>query len=207
MEGTSTLKTNVVDGNEGIPASLIRQGLIPCAPYRPTPTVTTRLLELFRHSHLRCPHFSIQAFVKSLCDLHGLVFRPYLATQFSICYDLFIEIRAGVQKLVDEALGRDSPTWHLQNACSACTYRLENEPPLVFDMLVTMDGNDSLKRIIQKDLPELSDEGNTVMTGLSKEVFDSRQVPGDYYISREKVNRWARDPVMQVLQTESVEAC
>lgn len=74
-------------------------------------------------------------------------------------------------------------------------------------MLVTMDGNDSLKRIIQKDLPELSDEGNTVMTGLSKEVFDSRQVPGDYYISREKVNRWARDPVMQVLQTESVEAC
>lgn len=86
------LQTGVTDGSEGIPAALIRQGLILCVPYRPTLAVTSRLLELFRVTHLRCPHLSTQAFVKGLCDLHGFAFRPYLATQFSVCYDLFVEI-------------------------------------------------------------------------------------------------------------------
>ena len=34
--------------------------------------VTIDILELYRTSHLRCPHLSIQAFVKTLSDLHGV---------------------------------------------------------------------------------------------------------------------------------------
>ncbi len=205
FEGTHVLQTATADTSEGIPASLVRQGLIPCAPYRPTLAVTTRLLELFRCTHLRCPHLSIQAFVKGICDLHGFAFQPYLATQFSICYDLFVEIRANVQMRVAVVLKRDSPNWRLRNACPACTYKLEDEPDLVFNMLVTMDGNDSLKRIIRKDLPEHSEEGNPIGGGASREVFDSREVHGDYYIDRAKVNRWARDPVMGMLHQEGIE--
>lgn len=200
------LQTEVIDGSEGIPAALIREGLIPCAPYRPTLAITTWLLELFRVTHLRCPHLSTQAFVKGLCDLHGSAFRPYLATQFSVCYDLFVEIRANIQKQVEVALERDSFRWRLWNACPACTYKLKDEPTLIFDMLVTMDGNDSLKRVIRRDVPEHSDEGNPITIGASREVLDNREVHGDYYIDREKVNWWGKDPVMGVLQQEGVEA-
>lgn len=205
FQGTRMLQTDAIDASEGVPASLIRQGLIPCAPYRPTLAVTTRLLELFRCTHLRCPHLSIHAFIKGICDLHGLAFQPYLSTQFSICYDLLVEIRANVQKRVDAALNRDSPNWRLRNACPACTYKLEDEPPLVFDMLVTMDGNDSLKRVIRKDVPGHSDEGAPITAGTSREVIDTRDVNGDYYIDRSKVDRWAKDPVMGLLQQEGTE--
>lgn len=201
--GTRILQTNVIDGLEGIAASLIQQGLIPCAPFRPGLAITTRLLAIFRNLHLRCPHLSIQAFVKGLCDLHGRPFQPYLTAQFTICYDLFVEIRAMVREQVDIALGRDTPNWRLQNACSACTYKLKDEPPLVFDMLVTMDGNDSLKRFIRKDMPEYLGEGNPITMATSREVLDTRRVHGDYYIERDQVDRWARDPVMQALQDES----
>lgn len=167
------LQTDVIDGPDGIAASLIQQGLVPCAPFRPGLAITTRLLEIFRNLHLRCPHLSTQAFVKGLCDLHGHPFQPYLATQFTICYDLFVEIRAAVRKQVDIALERDSPNWRLRNARSACTYKLEDEPPLVFDMLVTMDGNDSLKRIVRKDIPEYLGEGNPSTAATSRESLDT----------------------------------
>ena len=111
--------------------------------------VTTRVLELYHNNHLRCPHLAIQPFVKSLCDLHGKAFRPYLSQQFSICYDLYIQIRDEAKLRVDLALGRDTPQWRLQNACPACTYKLEGESKLIFDMLCMMDGNDSLKRILR----------------------------------------------------------
>lgn len=197
------LQTDIVDGPEGIPASLIQQGLIPCAPFRPGLAITTRLLNIFRNIHLRCPHLSTQAFVKGLCDLHGHPFQPYLATQFTICYDLFVEIRAMVRKRVDVALGRDTQNWRLKNACSACTYKLKDELPLIFDMLVTMDGNDALKRIIRKDMPEYLGKDNPNTMATSREVIDSRHVHGDYYIRRDKVDRWTKDPVMQALQSES----
>lgn len=69
-------------------------------------------------------------------------------------------------------LERDLPNWRLRNACPACTYKLEDKPTLTFDMLVTMDGNDSLKRVIRRDIPEHSDEGNPITTGASREVSD-----------------------------------
>lgn len=164
--------------------------------------VTTRVLELYRNNHLRCPHLAIQPFVKSLCDLHGKAFRPYLSQQFSICYDLYIQIRDEAKLKVDSALGRDIPQWRLRNACPACTYKLEGESKLIFDMLCTMDGNDSLKRILRREPAPLPDGDEAPQVGASRESPDSRQVGGDYYLTREKVDRWAKAALEQLIQVD-----
>ena len=179
---------------------MVWQGLIPCAPFSPTLAFSTRVVELYRTSHLRCPHLSIQSFVKTLCDLHRVPFRPYLSQQFSICYDIYLSIREGVTQRVDTALERGSSDWRLRNACPACCYKLKGEPAQIFEMLVTMDGNDSLKRILRrKPATELGEEGNVPLVGESRELADSRQVGGGYYLSRERVDRWAKEVVEELL--------
>lgn len=190
-------------GDQGIPAALVRQGLVPCAPFSPTLTFTTRLLELYRNNHLRCPHLAIQPYVKSLCDLHGVSYRPYLSQQFSIAYDLYLLIREDVLSRVNIALERDSPYYRLRHACPACTYKLQGEPKLIFEILVTMDGNDSLKRILRRDPPAAPAEGEATPegpeVGESRERPDSRKVGGDYLISRENVDRWAKTVLLNLL--------
>ena len=156
---TKSIDAVLAVGDKGIPAALIRQGYIPCAPFSPSLAFTTRLLELYRNSHLRCPHLAIQPFVKALCDLHGVSFRPYLSQQFSISYDLYLLIREEVHSRVIVALERDSPYYRLRHTCPACSYKLEGEAELIFQMLVTMDGNDSLKRILRRDPPATAAEG------------------------------------------------
>jgi hypothetical protein len=59
-------------GGAGVAAALIKQGLMPCAPWKPSVAIATRVLELYRTTHIRCPQLAIQSFVKSLCDLHGV---------------------------------------------------------------------------------------------------------------------------------------
>ena len=137
--------------------------------------------------------------MKGLCDLHGVPSRPYLFQQFSICYDLYLQIREQVKIRVDEALARDAETWRLQNACPACTYRLHDEEDLIFKMLVTMDGNDSLKRILRRESVEtpMDEEAGPPKVGLSTERPDSRKVGGSYYLTREVVDRWAKERIAQ----------
>ena len=179
---------------------MVLQGLIPCAPFSPTLTFSTWVIELYHNNHLRCPHLAIQPFVKGLCDLQRIPFRPYLSQQFSICYDLYLSICKGVTRRVDTALDCNSPTWRLRNACPACCYKLKGEPAQIFEMLVTMDGNDSLKRILRrKPAPESGEEGNVPSVGESRELTDLREVGGGYYLSRERVDRWAKEVVEELL--------
>jgi hypothetical protein len=70
----------------------------------------------------------MQAFIRGLCDLHSLAPRPYLGSQFSTAFDVYLPIRAEVDKHVKVALGRDTPNWRLKNSCPACLYKLEGEP-------------------------------------------------------------------------------
>ena len=181
-----------------IAASLIRNGCLPCAPFKPTVVITIRAVEFFRLSHLRCPHFSVQSYAKTLCDMHGVStsfstithigftftlqvpFGRWLSRQFSIAYDLYLDIRRRVDSLIQVALKRDAPNWRLQNACPACTFKLKDEPKLKFDMLFTMDGNDSLKRVLRR-----GDKG------LDVERPDDRFLDTDYYVTRKDVDRWA----------------
>lgn len=92
-----------------------------------------------------------------------------------------------------EALGRSSPHWRVKNACPCCLYKLEGEPPLAeFDILATMDGNDSLKRLIRRETVAPQDDGEP-MLGLPRERKDTRNGRGDYILSREFVDRWEKD--------------
>ncbi|KAJ7599716.1 hypothetical protein C8J56DRAFT_766299, partial [Mycena floridula] len=92
-----------------------------------------------------CPCLTIQPFVKMLCDLHGVPFFPYLATQFSIAYDLYLDMQRRTRERVFTALGRNGPNWQLSNDCPCCLYELEGKRELQYSMFFMMDSNDSLK--------------------------------------------------------------
>lgn len=61
---------NILPTDQFITSALVRQGIIPCSPISPSMGITTNVLEFYHVANLRSPHLSIQAFVKTLCDLH-----------------------------------------------------------------------------------------------------------------------------------------
>ncbi|KAI6004702.1 hypothetical protein EDD15DRAFT_2384720 [Pisolithus albus] len=126
--------------------TLICHGYVGCSPLFPTVAVSLRTLATFRQQQRTCPHFSIQALSRTLCHLHAVPYRHHLTTQLRIAYDAYLEILDGVDKKLNHALNRDRPDWRLLNECPACFYKLDDEPPLEFDWLVSIDGNNSLKR-------------------------------------------------------------
>lgn len=72
---------------------------------------------------------------------------PYLADLLSDTYDIYLEILRAEKASVLVELGRHNKNWDTQNICPPCLYQLENEAPLKFRFLATMDGNNSLKLI------------------------------------------------------------
>ncbi|KAG2126906.1 hypothetical protein DEU56DRAFT_958995 [Suillus clintonianus] len=170
-----------------ISTALVRQGLMPCSPISPTVGITTEALDLYRVAHLRSPQLSIQAFVKTMCDLHGVGFHRHLSRQFSIAFDLYLQVRRSVAAMVAESLRRDSPDWRLKHACPACTYTLTDEPQLTFSLLYAMDGNDSLKRVLRRSL----DTDDSLST--SSELPTGQQLASDRYLSRTFVDQFAWD--------------
>ncbi|KAF7366585.1 hypothetical protein MSAN_00916000 [Mycena sanguinolenta] len=203
-------KTSMIDvqlnaEGAGVAAALIKQGLIPCAPWTASVAIATRVLELYRITHSRCPQLAIQPFVKSLCDLHGVPYRPYLREQFSIAYDVYLELRRQTDSRVNSALGRNTPNWRMKHACPACTYRLEGEDEMIFSILTTMDGNNSLKRVLRRSKTDGSEDEPTL--GPSTEREDSRDGGEDYFLSREQVDRWAKDRVADILPTDAKNPC
>ena len=111
-------------------------------------------------------------------------FRRYLSRQFSIAFDVYLQILSNVDSLVNEALHRDSPSWHLKHCCPACTYILQGEQPLKFSMLYALDGNDSLKRVQRKLLSE-DGEANSI----SIELPTSQVLSCPRYLSRDFVDQ------------------
>lgn len=152
-------------------------------------------MELYTSIHLRCPHLSAQAFVKALCDTHSIDYQPYLLRQFNICYDLYLQVKNHVRSRVMLALDRGG-NWRLRNACPACTYKLEGEDELIFSMLIAMDGNESLKRVLRREAL-VDDEGNPLYTNV--ELQDGREVAGDYYLNRERADFWVKDRISNML--------
>ena len=191
-------RVSLRQGDSSVAAAFLGEGLIPCAPHLPTIAFTIHVLELFRNTSLRCPHLAINSFVKSLCDLHGIPFCPYLCKQFSICFDVYLSIRNCVDQRIQTALKRNDLGWRLCHACPACTHKLTGEPELVFSILVTMDGNDSLKRVQhRKPAPIDSGDGVATVVGSPTNRKDERMVGEGYYITREQVDLWNRDIVLE----------
>ncbi|KAJ7066787.1 hypothetical protein B0H15DRAFT_794385, partial [Mycena belliarum] len=181
-------------GEDNVSSNYVKLGYFPCSASGATVVLTTRVLEVYRVARLRCPRLAIQPFVKALCDIHGVPFRPYLSTQFSIAFDVYIATLAIVDARIKTTLRRDTPDWRLKNACPACMYKLEEEPPLLLPFLSTKDGNNSLKRW---DRREREGDGTA---GASKERADGRKVPGDYYLSREEVDSWGQDELEELMK-------
>ncbi|KAL0564922.1 hypothetical protein V5O48_017110, partial [Marasmius crinis-equi] len=179
---------NEVDKTVG--AAFIRQGFLPCSPINPTVAISLRTLEFFIFMSLRCPKLAAHAFVKGLCDIHGVIYRPYLYQQFLITIDLYHDIQRIIDARVKKALGRDSKDWRLANACPCCMYKVVGEQSLLFSMLFAMDGNNSLKRM--KRLEGVFDEhgAKVASAGPSIEHPDSRAVSSDFYLTRQEVDRF-----------------
>ncbi len=111
---------------------------------------------------------------------------PYwkgLVEQFSNTYDVYLSILHGIETRVRALLKQDTPEWRMKNACAPCLYVLENELPLKHSLLVTMDGNQSLK---------LVDTAFRAGTPLA----DSRHARSDFWIPPEEVDRF-KDEVGQ----------
>lgn len=75
------------------------------------------------------------------------------------------------------ALNHDTLNWRMLNSCPACFYKLEDEPALEFDWLVSIDGNNSLKR------------WNSTIYGSNPRI-DSRKARTDYWIDTCDVDRF-----------------
>ncbi|KAF8146060.1 hypothetical protein K438DRAFT_1910759 [Mycena galopus ATCC 62051] len=149
---------------------------MPCSPWKPKLTITMRVLEMYRLTHLRCPALGIQAWMKALSDLQGAAFKPYSAQQLTTCFDLYL------------ALQRDSKDWRLKNCCPARTYKLEVEGQLYFSMLATCDSNNSLKHVLQKD-KGFTEDGVPLRGGCERPDPRAASAGGDYFISRPDVDR------------------
>ncbi|KIJ95214.1 hypothetical protein K443DRAFT_124935 [Laccaria amethystina LaAM-08-1] len=180
---SSRRKVALREGDFSVPAAFVCEGIIPCAPHLATLAITVHVLELYRNASLRCPHLAINSFVKALCDLHGVLFRPYLRKQFSICFDVYLAILLCVDQRIQIAIKRDDPGWRLHHACPACTYKLTGEPKLLFSILVTMDGNDSLKHIQHRKPAPLDPGDGAPVIGQPNERKDERTVAPGYYIT------------------------
>ncbi|KAJ7068934.1 hypothetical protein B0H15DRAFT_958046 [Mycena belliarum] len=178
-----------------VASGLVNLGLIPCSPFSPTVAITVRALEVFRVTRLRCPRLGIQPYVRALCDIHGVPFRSYLSTQFSIAFDVYLATLAEVDRRVLRTLGRDTPNWRLKNACPACLYKLEGEDDIPLPFLTTMDGNNSLRRFQQMSRQDdnRGEEDAGSPSSKLKARQDTREAVGDYYLSRDAVDKWAKE--------------
>ncbi|KAI6120246.1 hypothetical protein EDD16DRAFT_1692367 [Pisolithus croceorrhizus] len=169
-----------------ITSALMCQGVVPCSPIHPTAAVTIGVLEHFCITWLHSPHFSVQAFV---------IFQCYLSHQFSIAFDLYLQIHGHVDSIMSQVLQWDSEDWHLKHACAACTYKLTDKPKLKFKLLYAMDGNDSLKHVLQCLPDEITDN----YPPLSCDLPTGQIITSSCYLWHEYVDRFAmagsKDPI------------
>lgn len=144
--------------------TLLRRGFLGSSPTHPNVAIHISALECYRQLHRECPRLSIQAQVKALCHLHSVnsallfyfisllnssqvLYYKDISRQFSTAFDVYLSILGEVDRLVNERLGHVGSEWQMKNVCPPCFYRLEEEPPLKFSFLCTMDGNSSLKHV------------------------------------------------------------
>ncbi|KAI1781971.1 hypothetical protein LXA43DRAFT_907171 [Ganoderma leucocontextum] len=160
---------------EGVNVILAREGYLGTSPVSPTVAIAFQTLEAYRQLHRVCPRLSLQAQVRVLCYLHALPYQRTLVDQFSIAYDQYLDILEGIDSRVRQRLGQDGENWRMLNACAPCLYKLEDEPQLKYSLLVSVDGNQSLKLVDSK-----------FRNGVSR--LDSRRVPGNLFIPEEIVD-------------------
>ncbi|KAE9390548.1 hypothetical protein BT96DRAFT_833281 [Gymnopus androsaceus JB14] len=191
--GSFAQEVPVLDGLTHDSSSLISAGLLPMAPLSHKTAITIRTISLYHSLFTCCPKVGIQPFAKALCDMKGVAFRPYLSTQLSIAFDLYVAILNGVHLEVRKCLGCNGDSWRMLNACPACQYRLEGEEKLDVRMLATFDGNNSLRRVERTDDLKhnvFTDEEAGPTVAPSRERSDHHVGGGDYFLASGDVDQW-----------------
>lgn len=61
--------------DKGIAAALVRQGMVPCAPFSPKYAVSIRALELYKNLHCRAPNLAIQTFLRKIHNMQGVCWQ------------------------------------------------------------------------------------------------------------------------------------
>ena len=184
----------MLPGDIHVNAVLVRHGFLGCAPLMPSVAFSLRTLLAYQQLHRATPGLGIQALVKTLCNTNNasvffsdmgqsiycvkqVPYRPGLEDQFSIAFDIFLDLLRTIDGRVKIALGRDSPNWRMLNTCPACFYELKGEPELEFAFLCDMDGNSSLKRAH-------SSYRHTTQRA------DDRQAQSDYWLHPREVDQF-----------------
>ncbi|KAJ7707981.1 hypothetical protein B0H14DRAFT_2646727 [Mycena olivaceomarginata] len=166
------------------------------------------VVDMFSASHKELCLVAGDVYVASACVRRGWIpVSPFIPTavitiralEFSVAFDVYLAIRAAVDKRVQVALGRDTPHWRLKNTCPCCLYKLKGEPFLKIPLMGTFDGNNSLSRFWLREKVEL-DKG-VFTPGASKERVDDRVAPGDYYLMREDADKWAKEGVEDLMKS------
>ncbi|KAE9397892.1 hypothetical protein BT96DRAFT_822640 [Gymnopus androsaceus JB14] len=96
---------------------------------------------------MRCPRLGIQTFVRALSDMQGIQFKNHILVQFSLAYDIYIQLVEAVRLCVQEKLDRVSLHWQILNNCPACQYEVVGEPVLAIWMMIAVDDNNLLKHL------------------------------------------------------------
>ncbi|KAI0349439.1 hypothetical protein OH77DRAFT_1507473 [Trametes cingulata] len=152
--------------------ALVLHGYLGTTPIATSLAISFETLELFRCVRLFKASFSTEAFTKLI------PYRRFYRTLIADAFDIYISILRNVECQVMQELGRDSPDWRALNGCPPCTYRLSDEDLPVFDRIICLDGNNSLKRMAPTGGRANGDP----------RVFDS-----DYILPREFVNQFAHE--------------
>jgi len=92
-----------------------------------------------------------------------------------------------VDKQVDAALGYNTRAARILQSCPCCFYKLEGEAELDFSCFVSIDGNNSLKRL-----------GMSVLGKTDR--LDSRTISSDRWVSIEEVDKFKDEVKPQVTQ-------
>ncbi|KAJ3833520.1 hypothetical protein F5878DRAFT_517957, partial [Lentinula raphanica] len=165
-------------------------GIIPTSPLQHSLGFTLRTIDLYHKLFVRCPRLGMQSFSKSICDIHGLAFKPHLSTQLSAAFDVYVAILNAVRSRTREHLGHQGREWRMLNMCPPCQYRLHKEDHLDVCMIMTMDGNDSLCHVERKEdvLHNEAVSGSNMQ--VSRERLDLCKAGGEYFASREETSAW-----------------
>ena len=75
-----------------------------------------------------------------------IVYEDNSRRSFSSAFDVYCFIRIAVHEEVSQQVLR-STFGKFQASCPSCVYSLNDEEPMKYSMLVTIDGNESLKRV------------------------------------------------------------
>jgi len=135
------------EGHSFINETLMSHGLLGTGPVQPVLAISVTTLELYRQCRLRCPQFSVQQWVKVLCDLANVCnslfffdsllfysfrqidYRQKLREGFSDAFDIYIQVLRSLDQAIKVQLGQDLNSWHICHSCLACQYMVHRLSP------------------------------------------------------------------------------